>query len=66
VSDARFQRFADWLRDVPHVALLRLLDLVLGLEPPTLADRIREERRERLWRLFPGVDMDGSGSKWGR
>jgi len=30
--------------------------------PETEADRIRERRRARLRRAFPGVDIDGTGN----
>ena len=46
-------RFLDWLRDVPVLAQLWLADRILGPEPPTLADLIREQQHESLHR--PGA-----------
>jgi hypothetical protein len=60
-EDSRLTRFLDWLRDLPTLAGLWLLDRVAGPYPETEADRIRERRKERLRRAFPDVDVDGTG-----
>jgi hypothetical protein len=49
------------LGDLSISARLWLLDRIAGPYPETEADRIRERRRERLRRAFPGVDIDGTG-----
>jgi hypothetical protein len=47
-------KLIDWLSDLPFHISLWLADLVVGPEPQTRADRIRETRRERLRKAFPG------------
>jgi hypothetical protein len=42
---------------------LRFLDWVWGSEPPTGADRQREQEHERLQKAFPKIDIDGRGSE---
>jgi hypothetical protein len=54
-------RFLDWLRELPILARLWLLDRSTGPYPETEADRIRQQRKERLRRAFPDVDVDGTG-----
>jgi hypothetical protein len=64
-KDSRLTRFLDWLRDLPMLAGLWLLDRVAGPYPETQADRIRQRRKERLRRAFPDVDVDGTGPRSG-
>jgi hypothetical protein len=64
-KDSRLTRFLDWLRDLPMLAGLWLLDRVAGPYPETEADRIREQRKERLRRAFPKIDVDGTGPRSG-
>jgi hypothetical protein len=53
-----------WRRIVDRVeyaltsARLAVLDKICGPEPLTEADEIRERRRKRLQRAFPGIDID--------
>lgn len=61
----RLTRSLDWLRDLPMLAGLWLLDRVAGPYPETEADRIREQRKERLRRAFPKIDVDGTGPRSG-
>lgn len=49
-----FYCFMHWLTEAPLRMRLWLADWVLGLEPSTPADRIREQQHESLRRLFPG------------
>jgi hypothetical protein len=51
----RLTRLWEWLRDAPTLAGLWLLDRIAGQHPKTEADRIRERRRARLRRAFPGL-----------
>ncbi len=60
-EDRRLTRLLDWLRDLPIRAELWVLDRIAGPYPETEADRIREQRKERLRRAFPDVDIDGTG-----
>ena len=60
---ARLTRFLGWLRNLPTLAGLWLLDRVAGPYPETEADWIRERRKERLRRAFPKVDVDGTGPR---
>jgi hypothetical protein len=39
------------------------VDLIYGPEPPTLADKQREDEHERLQKAFPVVDFDETGPK---
>jgi hypothetical protein len=64
-EETRLTRFLDWLRDLPMLAGLWLLDRAAGPYPETKADRIRERRKERLRRAFPDTDVDGTGSRSG-
>jgi hypothetical protein len=57
----RLTRLLDWLRDLPMLAGLWLLDRAAGPYPETEADRIRQRRKERLRRAFPDTDVDGTG-----
>jgi hypothetical protein len=61
----RIARFLDWLRDLPFLTRLWLLDRVAGSYPETEADRIREQRKERLRQAFPKIDVDGTGPRSG-
>jgi hypothetical protein len=61
-EETRLARFVDWLRDLPILARLWLLDRIAGPYPLTEADRIRERRKERLCRAFPDVDVDVDGT----
>jgi hypothetical protein len=61
----RLRRFLWWISDLPITARLWLLDRIAGPFPETEADRIREHRKERLWRAFPGVNIDGTGPRSG-
>jgi hypothetical protein len=65
MEGTRLTRFLDWLRDLPILARLWLLDWVAGQYPETEADRIRKRRKERLRRAFPDVDVDGTGPRSG-
>jgi hypothetical protein len=51
----RFRRFVDWLANASTRAELWLLDRLDGPMPLILADAIREDRRERLRKAFPGL-----------
>jgi hypothetical protein len=62
MRDNRLARFCEWLRHAPILAGLWLLDRIVGPYPETKADRIRERRRARLRRAFPGMDIDGTGT----
>jgi hypothetical protein len=64
-EETRLTRFLDWLRDLPMLAGLWLLDRVAGPYPETEADRIRQRRKERLRRAFPDTDVDGTGPRSG-
>jgi hypothetical protein len=59
----RVARFLDRLRDLSLLARLWLLDRAAGPYPETEADRIREQRKERLRRAFPKIDVDGTGPR---
>lgn len=59
----RLRRFLWWISDLPLVARLWLLDWIAGPYPETEADRIREQRKERLRRAFPAIDIDGTGPR---
>ena len=61
----RLARFLDRLRDLLLLARLWLLDRAAGPYPETEADRIREQRKERLRRAFPKIDVDGTGPRSG-
>jgi hypothetical protein len=63
--ETRLARFLDWLRDLPILTGLWLLDRVSGPYPETEADRIRQRRKDRLRRAFPKVDVDGTGRRSG-
>ena len=64
MSDIRsLRRFFWWLSDLPLRAELWLLDRIAGPHPETAADRIREDRMERLRRTFPDSDIDGTGPR---
>jgi len=62
-EETRLTRFLDWLRDLPMLAGLWLLDRATGPYPETEADRIRQRRKERLRRAFPDIDVDGTGPR---
>jgi hypothetical protein len=64
-EETRLARFLDWLRDLPILTGLWLLDRVAGPYPETEADRIRQRRKDRLRRAFPKVDVDGTGPRSG-
>jgi hypothetical protein len=55
--------FLEWLADrVEYAAFairFAILDLLLGPEPQTAADKLRKRRRERLRKAFPTLDLDG-------
>jgi hypothetical protein len=61
----RLARLLHWLRDLPMLAGLWLLDRAAGPYRETEADRIREQRKERLRRAFPKIDVDGTGPRSG-
>jgi hypothetical protein len=63
MTDSRLHRFLDRVQDARILVALWVTDRLFGPEPVTLADRIREARHERLRRLLPGVDVDGTGAK---
>jgi hypothetical protein len=64
-EETRLARFLDWLRDLPVLAGLWLLDRAAGPYSETEADRIRERRKERLRRAFPKVDVDETKARLG-
>jgi hypothetical protein len=64
-EETRLTRFLYWLRDLPMLARLWLLDRAAGPAAETEADRIRERRKERLRRAFPKIDVDGTGPRSG-
>jgi len=45
---------------------LRMFDWLRGPEPRTVADEIRERRRERLRKAFPTLNLDGRKRRGGR
>ena len=51
--------------NLPMLAGLWLLDRVAGPYPETEDDRIRAQRKERLRRAFPKIDVDGTGPRSG-
>jgi len=55
MPDSRFRRLVEWLLDAPVLVSLWFLDRIAGPMSKTLADEIREARRERLRRAFPGL-----------
>ena len=59
----RLYRLFWWIRDLPLRAELWLLDQIAGPFPETEADRIREQRMERLRQAFPDTDIDGTGPR---
>ncbi len=62
MAQGKLVNLADRLRDAPIRAALWLLDRLLGPYPDTLADEIRERRRERLRKAFPGLFPEDRGS----
>lgn len=63
---SRLRRFFWWVSDLPLRAELWLLDRIAGPLPETEADRIREQRMERLRCAFPDTDIDGTGPRYTR
>jgi hypothetical protein len=61
----RLARFLDWLRDLPMLAGLWLLDRAAGPYPDTEGERIRERRKERPRRAFPKADDDETKARLG-
>ena len=61
MRETRLQRWLDRVRDFPTFVGLWICDRISGPYPETAADRIRERRKERLRRAFPGIDVDGTG-----
>jgi len=57
----RLRRFLWWIGDLPLRMELWLVDRIAGPLPETEADRIREQRMERLRRAFPDTDINGTG-----
>jgi hypothetical protein len=64
-EETRLIRFLAWLRDLPMLAGLWLLDRAAGPYPETKADRIRQRHKERLRRAFPDTDVDETGPRSG-
>jgi hypothetical protein len=59
----RLRRLFWWIRDLPLRMELWLVDWIAGPLPETEADRVREQRMERLRRAFPDTDIDGAGPR---
>jgi hypothetical protein len=59
----RLRRLLWWITDLPLRAELWLADWIAGPFPETEADRIREQRMERLRCAFPDTDIDGTGPR---
>ena len=59
---ARLRLALDHLGAALDLAILWVLDRLAGPMPETLADKMREARRERLRKAFPAVDIDGTGA----
>jgi hypothetical protein len=55
MTDSRLRRLLDTLADLPVFMSLWVLDRIAGPMPKTLADEIRERRRTRLRKAFPGL-----------
>ncbi len=55
-----FWRILDRVDHAIMSVRLRILDWICGPEPPTRADRQREQAHERLQRAFPEIDIDGT------
>ena len=55
-----FWRILDRVDHAIMSVRLRILDWICGPEPPTGADRQREQEHERLQRAFPKIDIDGT------
>jgi hypothetical protein len=62
-EETRLTRVLGWLRDLPILTGLWLLDRIAGPYPETEADRIRQRRKDRLQQAFPVVDVDGTGPR---
>jgi hypothetical protein len=57
----RLRRFFWWISDLSITVRLWLLDRIAGPFPETEADRVREQRKNRLRQAFPDIDIDGTG-----
>jgi len=55
------RRFLWWIGDLPIRVELWLLDQIAGPYLETEADRIQEQRMERLRQAFPDTEVDGTG-----
>jgi hypothetical protein len=67
-EDRRLVWFLDWLRDLPMLAGLWLLDRAAGPYPQTEADRFRQRRKGRPQRAFRlrHVVVRASHARWPR
>jgi hypothetical protein len=55
MRDSSLRRLLDTLADAPFLASLWVLDRIAGPMAKTLGDEIRERRRARLRKAFPGL-----------